>query len=422
MKKSYLLCTAIGLALCTTAWLLGLLINDVFIFDDDWEVTHELALEDIEFELNQSNSTEYVVALEQEYNAVISLLNSDDISGDKSNDISTNQELQTLSDAELYVLTLDNGGMYEVALETPATGWFSDSELLTYFLQCIALLASLWISKLILQHQLRNLDTATVESALLNDAEKADDPISAAIKALYKAKEHINKLQIDQKDAIDDHKDLLASVAHEFRNPLARLQFANEMAMERTGDEQKALFEEANNAAIELDALVRETLRYSRLRSMGNKLALETHSVNSLLSELAEPVQATNANIRLSIIPAPTEWEVLVDKRLMVRALSNLAINAMKYANSKVTIEASNLEHGIEINVVDDGPGIAAIHQDRIFEPFYRVESSRSRDSGGFGLGLSIVKSICDQHDAVVKLVSDGHGCKFTIVFNESDN
>lgn len=71
----------------------------------------------------------------------------------------------------------------------------------------------------------------------------------------------------------------------------------------------------------------------------------------------------------------------------------------------------------IHFDVADDGPGIAVVHPQRLLEPFYRVERSRSRETGGIGLGLSIVKSICDKHGAEVRLTSGAEGTKFTPIW-----
>jgi len=74
-------------------------------------------------------------------------------------------------------------------------------------------------------------------------------------------------------------------------------------------------------------------------------------------------------------------------------------------------------ENHLLFHVTDDGPGIAAIHHQRLFEPFYRAEGSRSRETGGFGLGLSVVKSICDKFKADVRLTSQSGSTRFTIAW-----
>ena len=95
----------------------------------------------------------------------------------------------------------------------------------------------------------------------------------------------------------------------------------------------------------------------------------------------------------------------------------NLINNSIKYGKEKgaIQISASLIESKVMVNISDDGPGIAKIHMHRLFERFYRVEESRSRDLGGSGLGLSIVKSIIEKHGETIDVVSDfGKGTTFS--------
>jgi len=106
--------------------------------------------------------------------------------------------------------------------------------------------------------------------------------------------------------------------------------------------------------------------------------------------------------------------------KLMSLALGNLLENALKYSRSEseVSIRCRYHNKGIEISVVDQGPGIAAEHLSRIFERFYRIDKGRSRDIGGTGLGLSIVKHIARVHGAEVQVNSIlGKGSTFAIFF-----
>ena len=108
---------------------------------------------------------------------------------------------------------------------------------------------------------------------------------------------------------------------------------------------------------------------------------------------------------------------MLAEKRLLIRALTNLVTNALKYANTQVFVTLSTTDVVAQINIVDDGPGIDPSQVEKIFEPFYRIERSRSRDTGGFGLGLSIVNSICQQHNAHIQFIPSSEGTHFQLVW-----
>ncbi len=113
-------------------------------------------------------------------------------------------------------------------------------------------------------------------------------------------------------------------------------------------------------------------------------------------------------------------YSVLGDAGLLYRAFSNLLENALKYGieNGLLRVEASETAHQVVVRVQDDGPGIPAEHLTHIFEPFYRVESSRNRKIAGSGLGLSITKAILQRHGASIEVCSAPEkGTAFTITF-----
>jgi two-component system OmpR family sensor kinase len=104
------------------------------------------------------------------------------------------------------------------------------------------------------------------------------------------------------------------------------------------------------------------------------------------------------------------------DCRLLMRATGNLLRNAQKYGNSKVALSASRKLGGVSITVDDDGPGIPEEEREKVFEPFYRLDRSRDRSTGGFGLGLSIAAKAVSLHGGSLKIdTSPLGGARFTI-------
>ena len=98
------------------------------------------------------------------------------------------------------------------------------------------------------------------------------------------------------------------------------------------------------------------------------------------------------------------------DARLLARAIGNLLRNAQKYAGSRVVLSAARGPAGIEIAVDDDGPGIPETERDKVFEPFYRLDRSRDRATGGFGLGLSIARKAVVLHGGTLEVATSRLG------------
>lgn len=423
MKKTLLIGGLLGLLFGFLAWLITFLLEDSYLSRDAWMLQHEDTLYYIEETLADAYPTDdtstlldVITALEQKENASIDLVMP--LSLATSDDAMANKPERMI----YYDVTINDSLVLNVGLDHDDQPLIPVADWLQLALISIAILCAVWVTALLGNHRLRLLEDTVLETSSGKTHDPQNDPITTAIDALQAARDEITQLQQARQSAIEDHRDLLASVAHEFRNPLARLQFANEMAMERSGDEQQALFNEANLAANELDALVRETLHYSRLRSLDNVLEREPVSVVELLQEMSDQPLSLPDNVRFLVTEPDNNALITVDRRLMIRAVTNLVSNAARYAAETITLSAEMDTHAVKLSVIDDGPGIDATHATRIFEPFYRVGASRSRESGGFGLGLSIVKSICEQHQATVELIPSTRGCHFQITLSrESD-
>ena len=416
MKKLFLSCAAFGILFSFLAWLLSILLIDALIGREDWNYHAYETLEEIETELNQTNDLDKTL-VELSSKHLVTLTNFD-------SDASL-ENLDNLEEKDTYYdIILEDGTLIEVGIDTVPPPLIAQADWLHLALQILAVLSAIWVTLIIFERQLRQLNTAAknleADTNNLIDA-KAPNPIPTAVNALVSARQQIQKLKDAEKEAIEHHRDLLASVAHEFRNPLARLQFAMELAAERTGEEQYALFDEAHVAAEELDSLVRETLHYSRLINNGNALVLSNVSVMDALRAVADLQPGTRPSINLQVDYPENDFYLLAEKRLLIRALTNLVTNALKYANTQVFVTLSKTNGLAQINIVDDGPGIDPSQVEKIFEPFYRIERSRSRDTGGFGLGLSIVNSICQQHNASIHFIPRSEGTHFQLVWPLAD-
>lgn len=207
---------------------------------------------------------------------------------------------------------------------------------------------------------------------------------------------------------IQTNKQLLANASHELRSPLARLRMGIEGL--RTAAPAGAQAEMVQNIH-ELDLLIEEILLASRLDS---QTADQMHTEPVDLGGLAaEECAQTGAEIA---IPSAVSMMVQGDPRLLRRLIRNLLENARRYGGgSAIEVVLRRAGSGIEMDVLDRGPGVPEAERQRIFQPFFRLPGARERD-GSVGLGLSLVQQIAHQHGGqVVCLARDGGGSCFRL-------
>jgi two-component system OmpR family sensor kinase len=192
---------------------------------------------------------------------------------------------------------------------------------------------------------------------------------------------------------------LLHSVSHELRTPIARLAFG--LALLEDASDDPALHKRVQAMAgdvEELNALVRELLAMTRLDG-APALQREQVDLATLLRDCVAGLAPLPASrVRLDLDLAPGLGMVDVDARLLNRAVANLLGNARRYADTLVRLRAARGEHGVVIRVDDDGPGIPVAEREQVFAPFYRLDRSRDRATGGFGLGLAIARKAVQLH------------------------
>ncbi len=200
---------------------------------------------------------------------------------------------------------------------------------------------------------------------------------------------------------ISSHKELTNAVSHELRTPLSRLRFGLEM-LENTEDHGvRADYARGLQADVtELEELVSELLTLARFDREKPDLQFDVHSLEPFLHQVIDESIPDDSPIRCQLqchLDRESGY-VRFDPRYMSRALGNLLQNAMNYAESEiqVVVECNGLECCIHVD--DDGPGIPPADRKKIFEPFTRLDVSRSRTSGGYGLGLAIVTRILKWH------------------------
>jgi two-component system sensor histidine kinase RstB len=204
-------------------------------------------------------------------------------------------------------------------------------------------------------------------------------------------------------------RDLLHGVAHEFRSPMARIQFALDMLDDVSETEQEELKQSMHQSLSELDKLVKELLYYAKLKNTESAINYERFHLEELCQVVVKQVKHFYPNIEFNLTYS-TEVIMNADKNLIQRVLINLLRNAGRFAASQCNINLTQKKQEIVLLIDDDGIGIPPGKTLRIFEPFTRLDLSRSRDSGGCGLGLAIVSSIINKHKGSVSVVEGALG------------
>jgi len=204
---------------------------------------------------------------------------------------------------------------------------------------------------------------------------------------------------------VRSNKSLLANASHELRSPLARLKMATSLLSDPATDERERLHlrTEIDTDIAELDGLVDEVLLASRLEAAPQPERLESVDLLAIAVEEGARVDAS-----VEGPPAVVKGE----ERLLRRALRNLLENARRYGGGRIQVELQDKVAGVEIRVLDNGPGVPESFCERIFEPFFRLPGHAER-AGGVGLGLALVRQIIERHHGRIRCVRppEGGGC-----------
>lgn len=222
--------------------------------------------------------------------------------------------------------------------------------------------------------------------------------------------------------ALAAQREMVNAVSHELRTPVARLRFGLEMLEDATSDMGRQKYMQGMDCDIqELDRLLDEILTYARLEHGKPSLQLEMVNLSDLVDQLIKELAPLKPLIKVSRGPysAPAGVVLLeAEARYLHRALQNLISNAMRHAESRVWISYWVGSDRCKVEVDDDGPGVPASDRQRIFTPFIRLDDSRTRASGGHGLGLAIVQKIVHWHQGSIEVGESDllHGARFTLL------
>ena len=324
----------------------------------------------------------------------------------------------------LYV-RLNSGEVYELVILKP---YSPVSYLVVVFLALcgifsIALLAFSFVQSF--DRRIRTIETAAsrisrgeLEARVTCAGE--EDAISRLGVSFNSMADHIQRLMYVQKEMIH-------AVSHELRTPVARIRFGVQMIEDCQNPESVQKQVKGIDGDIqELDELIDEILTYARLEQGGPVLAFQQADVAAIVSQvvLEQSTDKPEIEIVAEFKEGSDVWkESEIEIRYIHRSIQNLVGNARRYADAKVKVICSFDSEACRIDVEDDGPGIPEDQWESVFTPFARLDDSRTRSSGGYGLGLSIVRRILYWHGGQAFLGrSNMGGAKFSLVWPRKQN
>lgn len=218
------------------------------------------------------------------------------------------------------------------------------------------------------------------------------DEVSHLAMTFNNMTEHIQRL-------IEAQRELTRAVSHELRTPVARIRFGVDMLADTDDvDSRWDQQEKIDKDIEELNTLIDEILTYATLEQGMPSLNLETIALYDIVRQVGEETRALGKSTIIEVHEPDADMVAIAERRYLHRVVQNFAGNAMRYANSKIRISAGIEGKGDKkfafVCVEDDGAGIPEKDRDKVFQPFTRLDDSRTRASGGYGLGLSIVARI----------------------------
>ena len=223
-----------------------------------------------------------------------------------------------------------------------------------------------------------------------------------------------NRMAGRVREMVTARDQLLIDVSHELRSPLTRMKVALELMPD---DARRARL---SSEVVEMERMITGLLELERLRSGGGNrgVTLARQDIVPIVREVVATYEDRAPGARFA--DGGREIFAAVDADQLKTAMRNLLENAVKYSlpdSRAIEVTLETRDDAVHVRVTDDGVGVPREDAERVFEPFFRVDRSRSKESGGYGLGLSICKRVMDAHGGRIAL-EPGHGRGATFVLS----
>jgi two-component system phosphate regulon sensor histidine kinase PhoR len=314
-----------------------------------------------------------------------------------------------------YAVLLDNGTVLRVATNAQSL-WsvFMSAAPIIALIILLIIAICIFISHMLTKQLLLPIETMAENLG--------DSDYESPYKELEPLAEMLRSQHTDILAAAKARQDFTANVSHELKTPLTAISgYAELLDGGMVGEEQqKHFYQEIRKNADRLLALINDIIRLSDLDRKGHEPSFGVIDLYEVVKECMDEltVNAKQRNVNISL--DGESCNVHGSKDMLKELVENLAQNAIRYNNAggKVWVSVTKRDGRSVLTVKDNGIGIPASEQERIFERFYRVDKSRSKATGGTGLGLAIVKHIVEIHDAKIELDSaPGVGTAISVMF-----
>lgn len=318
------------------------------------------------------------------------------------------------------LIRLDDGALIDLTMPPPFDSWAWPVLFLLLLVGGSVLAAALYLAMREVDSNLRAVESVAIRIARGEMGARVETTDSRLVSRLAGAfngmAEHIQRL-------VGVQREMIHAVSHELRTPVARIRFGVQMIEgARDPDALQKQLDGIDGDIQELDELIDEILTYARLEQGGPVFALQERSVTDIVRQVVSEQQLIRAEhvIEADIDDESEAWALSdVEPRYIHRAIQNLVGNGARYAASRVRVHCQLDEDNCRIDVEDDGPGVPEEDWEKVFAAFARLDDSRTRTSGGYGLGLSIVRRILYWHggQAFVSRSEDLGGARFSLVW-----
>lgn len=314
-----------------------------------------------------------------------------------------------------YALRLDDSTVLRLAVDARSIS--------SVFLAAVPVLLIIAVVIFAVCLLLGHLLTAQLIAPIDDMAEHLDEP---AREPVYQELEPFARKIRSQHEKIlsaaQSRQDFTANVSHELKTPLTAISGYAELIENKMvdGEQQLRFAGEIRKNAARLLSLINDIIQLSELDSAQAPARVQSVDLLSLAKEVCGDLEVPARQRRITLQCFGREATVMGDRELLKELLENLVQNAIRYNREGGFVQVTAKEEAGHAQwiVEDNGIGIPEDAKDRVFERFYRVDKSRSRETGGTGLGLAIVKHIAQIHNATVTLDSAlGKGTKITVTF-----
>ena len=269
----------------------------------------------------------------------------------------------------------------------------------------MAVLSSLLLVRKITK-PVQNLSKA---AAIIGAGGIPDPLLEKGPKELAETAKAFNKMSTDVQSLLENRTVLLGGISHDLRTPLTRMKMALEMLANSVDAE---LSSELVEAVDNMELIIQEYMQLTKGLEDEN---IERINLNALITDIVREIKPDKTQI--INITGGADYQFETYAVALHRVLFNLIENAISYGNKNpISISWKQQGSALELAITDQGSGIPAQHQEKIFRPFYRLESSRNRASGGSGLGLAIVDQIITRRGWKISLVSNDNGTTITVL------